>query len=349
MNNPATILFFAANPKSTTPLDLAEETRAIEHKLRAAEHRDAFQLVPKLAVRPDDLLQSLLELRPTIVHFSGHGELDGELVMHGEGDKSQWVSPEAIASLFRAHRDAVRVVVFNACDSLAQAEAVAQEIDCAIGMTTRIGDEAARVFAASFYRTLGFGRSVAQAFEDGLLALRLAKIPEDDTPRLITRPGVAADQLFVLKPAGGPARVALLAHPDDEEWTKQLKKHLKPVARHAGVEVWDRSMIAKGTRTQEALAEGFSRARAVVIIVTSNLIADDDYIHQLERFAKAAASGGTRVLSVFADRCAFETYALREYEPLNDPELPLDKLDAPDRSEQLVAIAESIIACVTEA
>jgi len=97
----------------------------------------------------------------------------------------------------------------NACSTRPQAEAIAETIDCTIGMRKPIGDEAAIVFAASFYRTLGFGRSVKEAFELGKAALLLESIPEDKTPELLTRAGVDASAIIFVQPpaaaAGKPA------------------------------------------------------------------------------------------------------------------------------------------------
>ena len=69
------------------------------------------------------------------------------------------------------------------------------------------GDEAATLFAASFYRALGFGRSVADAFELGRSALLLEGIPEDQTPKLLTRDGFDASALVLLTPE--PAKMPM--------------------------------------------------------------------------------------------------------------------------------------------
>lgn len=50
------IVFLAANPAHTSPLQLDEEIRAITEKIRASHYRDALELIPALAARPDDLL-----------------------------------------------------------------------------------------------------------------------------------------------------------------------------------------------------------------------------------------------------------------------------------------------------
>jgi CHAT domain-containing protein len=137
--------------------------REITNKIRAAGHRDAIELISRFAVRPDDLLQALNEHNPHIVHFSGHGSPTDEIILLDNNRNAKPVSKAALESLFRTLKDNVQVVVLNACYSKPQAEAITQIIDCAIGMNKSIGDKAAIVFAASFYRAIGFGRSVQQA------------------------------------------------------------------------------------------------------------------------------------------------------------------------------------------
>jgi hypothetical protein len=193
------ILFLAANPKKTTQLTLDEETRQIDQKLRATEFRDALDLITKWAVQPDDLLQYLNQYRPHIVHFSGHGSPTEEIILLDPNRKRKAVSKLALEHLFTTLKDNIRLVVLNACFSRPQAEAITRVIDCAIGMKRAIGDQAAVKFAASFYRALGFGRSVKEAFEQGKASLMLEGTNEDNTPELLVRQGVDPSTVFLLK------------------------------------------------------------------------------------------------------------------------------------------------------
>src|SRR5512135_2808283 len=176
--NKIKILFLAANPTGTQPLQLDEEIRQITAKVRVAEYREFLELVSRWALRPDDLMQALLELRPHVVHFSGHGSSAQELILLDDRGNPKPVTKEALVHLFRTLTDNVRVVVLNACSTQPQAKALARIIDAVIGMSQPVGDEAAVVFAASFYRALGFGRTVKEAFELGKAALLLESIPE---------------------------------------------------------------------------------------------------------------------------------------------------------------------------
>ena len=116
------------------------------------------------------------------------------------------MSKPALVGLFQVLKDNVRVVVLNACYSKPQAEAIAQVIDCAIGMNTAIGDEAAIVFAAAFYQALAFGRSVQTAFDVGKNALMLEAIPEEKTPELFVRDGLDASNISLIAPPSRPPK-----------------------------------------------------------------------------------------------------------------------------------------------
>ncbi|MGI5238529.1 CHAT domain-containing protein [Dactylosporangium sp. CA-139066] len=188
------ILMLAANPEPTARLALDVEAREINEKLRLAQDRDGFDLITRWAVRPDDLLQGLNEHRPHIVHFSGHGTSAGEIMLAGAGGGQQPVAAEALAAVFRATVDNVRVVVLNACYSAVQAEAIGRHVDCIVGMRAPIHDRSAAIFAAAFYSALGFGRSVRQAFDQGVAALMLNGMPDHDVPELVVRAGADADR-----------------------------------------------------------------------------------------------------------------------------------------------------------
>ncbi|MBL8151801.1 MAG: CHAT domain-containing protein, partial [Blastocatellia bacterium] len=191
------VLFLAANPKNTTPLAIDEEMREISNKIRAAEDRDLIDVVSAWAVRPDDLLQYLNQHKPEIVHFSGHGTSKGELVLLDQDREPKPVSPQALKALFSTLKDNIEIVVLNACFSKIQAEAINEVIDYVIGMNSAIGDRAAIIFAASFYRALGFNRTIQEAFDQAKVALMLEGIPEDKTPELLVKKGVSVDRYIL--------------------------------------------------------------------------------------------------------------------------------------------------------
>jgi hypothetical protein len=197
MNDKIRVLFLAANPTDTGPLRLGQEVREIDEKLEVGTLRESFELIQHHALRVSDLQKVLLKHQPHIVHFSGHGSTTEEIVLEDNAGKSQPVSRQALATLFRILRDKVRIVVLNSCYSKAQAEAIKETIDYTLGNNKAVGDQAAITFAAAFYRALAFGRSVREAFELARVELDLFNIPASDTTELFIHEGVDEKVPFI--------------------------------------------------------------------------------------------------------------------------------------------------------
>jgi len=195
---PIKILFLAANPIDTERLRLDEEVRAIDRALREAQFRDRFEIEQQWAVRIGDLPEALLRYQPDIVHFSGHGTESSEIVLEDESGVGRAAPRDALGRLFSVLRDNIRCVVLNACYSEPQAQAIAEHIDCVVGMTSAVGDDAAIEFATAFYRALGYGRDVQTAFDLGTNLIALRDLPDVATPHLVVKKVKAADVWFVL-------------------------------------------------------------------------------------------------------------------------------------------------------
>ena len=205
------ILFLAANPTDTGKLRLGAELRDIEEGLKLAEHRDAFELESRFAVRAKDLSRAMLEEEPQIVHFSGHGvKFDGEKIVsdehfrffsweEGEDEeklktygggialedaqgKAKIVSGEALGGLFELFGEKIECVLLNACYSEAQAEEILKHVPYVIGMNTAVPDETAIVFAVGFYDALGAGKDVEFAFKLAKNRIALEGLSGTDIP-----------------------------------------------------------------------------------------------------------------------------------------------------------------------
>lgn len=179
-----TILFLAADPTDASRLRLGEEYREIQEKLQLARLRDRFELRQRMSVRPTDISQALLDERPQIVHFAGHGTAAGELCFEGAKGESYPIMTDALAALFEQFADLVNCVVLNACYSEIEAQAIAEHIDYVVGTNRAIGDKAAIAFAVGFYQALGAGRTIEEAYKLGCVQIRLQGIPEHLTPVL---------------------------------------------------------------------------------------------------------------------------------------------------------------------
>lgn len=193
-----TVLFFASNPRDQKQLSLDEEVRSIQDKISKSRHRDVVNFESCWAVRPGDILQNINEYQPTIVHFSGHGSCNDELVLMDNNANTKLISLESIVQAMSVANDDLRLVFFNTCHSKIQATNVVEHIECAIGMNTSITDQAAQVFAAQFYSSIGFGLSVQKAFNQAKAALMLEGILEQDTPALFVKDNCDANEIFIV-------------------------------------------------------------------------------------------------------------------------------------------------------
>ena len=216
MSSRIKILFVSANPSGTAALGLDEEFRDINRIIRAAEFRDALELIPVVAARPEDIIDALLQHKPQVVHFSGHGSEDRGLYLIDDRGRPAPVGRDSLVDLVSLLKDEIRVVVLNACHSHELSRAVVGVIECAIGMEAAIRDEHAIKFSSAFYQALAYGRSVLVAFGLGKVAIGLAdssggkrdlrpatggvEAPADDhIPQLFYRPDVDPAQLVLIR------------------------------------------------------------------------------------------------------------------------------------------------------
>jgi hypothetical protein len=177
------ILLMAANPRGTRELRLQEEEREIRERLRLSGY-GKVPINSTGATRPRDISQAMLDFKPQIVHFSGHGAGHEGLVFEDAAGQEKLVNATGLANLFRLFSNRVECVVLNACYSKFQAEAIAGHIEYVIGMSHGIGDKAAIEFSVGFYSALGSGESIEFAYELGCNAIQLEGLSEELTPVL---------------------------------------------------------------------------------------------------------------------------------------------------------------------
>ncbi len=181
------ILILTANPTNTTPLRLSEEVREIEASWeRSPTARKTFDIIVKQAVRPKEFRRALIENKPDIVHFAGHGGGENGLALMGDSGVAVLLKPAALRRFFKGLQDIFHIncVVLNACYSEVQANEISPYVDCVVGMNQKIGDQAAREFAIGFYDTLFAGEPIETSFNIGCSAIELEAIPEHLTPVL---------------------------------------------------------------------------------------------------------------------------------------------------------------------
>ena len=229
------VLFLCANPTDKARLDLDREIREIQEKMYAADLRDKVELIVPPAVRARDLVQRLSEVKPHVVHFSGHGSSKREIFLQDDCGKAYPVPENVLNRLFTVMKDDIRLVVLNACSSGPQAKTISRTVDATIGMDAKVGDQAAIVFSAAFYRGIAFGKSVQRAFDEAVLEIMLQNIPEENTPQLFARSDVRPDKLYLLndsRPSPRPPATIRQDAPRNQAGPSLARLHPKAGVRH---------------------------------------------------------------------------------------------------------------------
>jgi len=190
------ILFLSANPWTTSRILVDEEAREIFERIQEGPYRDNFEIYKHVAIRPIDLQKLLLLHQPHIVHFSGHGSKKQKIIMGGTPGRGKTVDRHGLVELLALYRAHVRLVLLNACFTNVQARSIVEVIDYSVGTGKGIGDKAGVAFAGAFYRALGFGKSIRQAFESARAELALTKMPRTRGIELFVREGIREDDPF---------------------------------------------------------------------------------------------------------------------------------------------------------
>jgi hypothetical protein len=198
------VLYLAANPEVDLRVDV--EVRGVHDAVKKALHRDLIEIDHRPAATPDDLLDGINEMRPHVVHFSGHGGSasvlfdDAVISSDTEREAGYPVSFELLARALGATDTAPVLLVLNACESLEGASPLLDVTPVVIGMSSTVTDLGAAVFAARFYSAIASAQSVSVALEQGKVAVDAAGLAEGWMVNSITREDIDLSSVVLVQP-----------------------------------------------------------------------------------------------------------------------------------------------------
>lgn len=196
------VLYLTANPGLDLRTDA--EVRQVQQALRGAKYRDLVEVQQRPAATFQDLLDGLNDVRPHIIHFSGHA--GGQAVQfetgHVDHTTGEMVGFELLVDAFAATDHPPKLLVLNACDTLQGAELILPAVPVVVAMSDNVLDAAAILFAAQFYAAIASGQSVGAALKQGKVKVKASSL--DDTaselPQHVVRDDVDIDSLVLVKP-----------------------------------------------------------------------------------------------------------------------------------------------------
>jgi hypothetical protein len=202
------LLLLAANPGTSSSLSLEREVTALQRQfLDVSPEPFDFIVLPDLRI--EDLPEELRRVAPDILHVCAHGETP-HLAWADRSGTSVNVTPKALTAFLSPDRPP-KLIYFNGCQSTEMAQGVLGPVEMAIGTTATITNGDARATAASFYRCLLGGESVATAFATAEELSRAKGIPLD----LRVRDGVSPSQVIMRRRPHLVARFARVRREPD--------------------------------------------------------------------------------------------------------------------------------------
>ena len=192
------ILLLVSNPTGTAPLNLGSE------KERICSVWDSLENVEYVECRPvaDKILDALSQDEFHVVHYMGHGDFDaglgGQVIMERSDGSAQPISGDVFATWLQD--EPLRLVFLNACNTGTTGQQgglhpfagvasslISSGVPSVLAMQFPITDEAAIIFAQTFYKRIAQGLPVEQAVSEGRKGLLDRQGSEWATPVLYMR------------------------------------------------------------------------------------------------------------------------------------------------------------------
>jgi CHAT domain len=182
------VLYLTANPSKKHSLRVDAEVRQVQDAVRGSAYRDSIGLEYRPAANLKSLIDGLNDVRPNLIHFSGHGWDGGLQVDHDTVQKrspAKFLTFDLLAKALGATDSPPQIVVLNACESSGAKNALIPPTKAIVAMRKSISDLAAAAFATAFYAGVASGQSLKSAFRQGCIAIEVTSFGEQGIPELI--------------------------------------------------------------------------------------------------------------------------------------------------------------------
>ena len=177
MSHSLSILFISSSPRSGKHIRAKEEFKIIKKELKNVDANKLHLLLPEFDVSPEEFLEALEEQAPKIVHFSGHGFIDGEPIFETIEFERFILKTKSFLSILKEY-SGIKCLFFNSCNSTLLIQEAVQYIDFGIGIKGTISEETAIKFANHFYKSLKSTETIPLAYWSAVKKLRLLRVPD---------------------------------------------------------------------------------------------------------------------------------------------------------------------------
>lgn len=130
----------------------------------------------------------------------------------------------------------------------------------------------------------------------------------------------------------------------DTIYLDRLKVHLRPFEKKGQIDLWEDTKIKAGEKWKDKINSALDKSVIAILLISADFMASDFIVdNELPPLLKAAEGNGKVILPVIVKPCRFiKDENLSKFQAINDPKIPLSKLNENDREEIYVKIADYI-------
>ncbi len=122
----------------------------------------------------------------------------------------------------------------------------------------------------------------------------------------------------------------------DKEYLIDIQRHFKPFLNQ--IDYWDDNKIEPGQKWKDEIKKAINETKVAILIMSTDFLGSDFIsTDELPPLLKAAEKDGAVILTIIVKPCLFEEFSeLNQYQAMNNPNLPVSKMDINEREELFV-------------
>lgn len=130
----------------------------------------------------------------------------------------------------------------------------------------------------------------------------------------------------------------------DSQYLDRLKVHLKPFEKKGLIDLWEDSKIKVGEKWKEKIEKALEKSVIAILLISADFLASDFIIdNELPPLLKSAEDNGKKIIPVILKPCRFSRDEnLSKFQAINDPKIPLSKMDDNGKEEIYSEISDYI-------
>jgi hypothetical protein len=165
MNDRRKILFIAANLETSSAADIAwlKEYKAMQNIFAQNGFQNSMYIEPHFNTTPDEFLNFTQGENIWLLHFCGHGNSNGKIILQDESDDVFAVRNRDFVNVL-SDISGLKCVLFNACNSHILAEETQEIVDYVIGFDGVIHNDDAIEFIQRFYSSFLKVKTIPMAY-----------------------------------------------------------------------------------------------------------------------------------------------------------------------------------------